>query len=95
MLSFILVVCIIGFNIKKIYTFPTEDALYAFEIVDERKYRNNENNEANKETKIHFTNNLDLMSLLPQQLLDINKIADVNVNIFEFPADISMKPCKY
>lgn len=94
MLSFILVVCIIAFNFKKIDTHTTEDAMYAFEIIQEKKYKN-VNNEANKESNLRFVNNLDLKTLIPKQIVDFNKFSDININVFEIPEDKSMKPCKY
>lgn len=37
MISLIVVVCILGFNVDKVDPLTTEHALYAYEIVDEKK----------------------------------------------------------
>lgn len=91
MLSFILVLCIIGFNVKKINTFTTENAMYSFEIQEQKKYKYHADDEPNTKT-LSLENNLDL---IPKQFRDINKFGDININVYEFPDDISMKPCKY
>lgn len=85
MLSFILLMCIISFNVKKIDTFTTEGTTYAFEILEG----------ANEKAKLQFENNLDLRSIIPKQFQDINKFRDININVYEFPEGISIKPCKY
>lgn len=94
MVSLIIVVCIIGFNVKKIDTFTTEDATYAFEI-EEKNYKNHVIKEVNEKAKLHFENSLDLMSIISKQLLDVNKFSDININVYELPLDVSVKPCKY
>lgn len=92
MLSLIGVVCILGFNINKVDTFTAEDATFAFEIFDDNEYKNNGSNE---KSKLRFENNLDIGALIPKQLHNINEFKNININVYEFPEDISMKPCKY
>lgn len=95
MLSFALVMCIIGLSVKEIDTFTTEEAMYAYEIFEEKKIKNDVNSQISKKAKLNFENNLDLMSMIPKQYQDINKFGDININVYEVPQDVSMKPCKY
>lgn len=95
MLSLILVVCIMNFNVKKIYTFTTEDAMYVFEVINKEKYKNHIYSPGNEKEKLHFDNNLGVMFIILKQFLDINKLGESNINIYKLPRDVSMKPRKY
>lgn len=95
MLSLIMVVCIMNFNVKKIYTFTAEDSMYVFEVIDKEKYKNHIYNQENEKEPLHFENNLGVMFIIPKQFLDINKLEESNINIYELPRDVSMKPRKY
>lgn len=98
MLSLILVLFIIGFNITfttEIDTFTTEDPMFAFEVIEVNKHKNETNSEPNKKAQLYFDNNLDVKSIIPKEFRDMNKFGDININVYEFPEDNSMKPCKY
>lgn len=95
MLSFVLFMCIIGLNVKNIDTVTTEEAMYAYEIFQEKFFKSNVNSKISNKAKLNFENNLDLMSIIPKQYQDINKFGDININVYEVPQDVSMKPCKY